>query len=134
MGSVLCTALFCGYPERESDGPVCCNKCSGGYDVEARGIRIYLFEIGECSGYDCNWHCEPFGRNPKRKYRFVGYNEYKSATERRSAFAVSKFKVEKVCAMGLEEAGPSAGGEPVSTDAASSGRRTEEDLNSNHPE
>lgn len=84
-----CTLLAC-FSAQDGRQRACCNQCGGQYIVETERLRVYLLGAGTCGGYECNFHCEPFGRKPTHQYRFVGVNQFDSAGQ-------SMFKVETVC-------------------------------------
>lgn len=100
--SARCTDAACLGPDGRHDPSACCNECQGGYvlDLEEAGalrLRVTLEGAGECSGFDCNFACTPFGRKPTRAYRFVGLNSFTPAGESGAAHAKSIFAVERVC-------------------------------------
>lgn len=98
----VCTLMLCRPPGKAPE-EVCCNQCGGGYELELRGdagvtlLRVRLEGAGTCSGFECNLRCTPFGRQPTRRYRFVGLNSYQAAVGR--VAASSTFVVEQVCSL-----------------------------------
>lgn len=70
--SVECTAKGCF-----EDDP-CCNECHnfGGHRVTLRGPDgapfVVGMTLGGCGGPQCDMSCQPFGRHPQTRYRFVG--------------------------------------------------------------
>ena len=65
--AAACTLLAC------TDDRACCNRCGGPYAlIDAGGHQVNLTGLAGCSGMDCNMTCEPFGRKPTLRYRFVG--------------------------------------------------------------
>ncbi|MBI2393439.1 MAG: hypothetical protein HYV09_27900 [Deltaproteobacteria bacterium] len=96
---VICTLLLCTGGD-EPPERTCCNGCGGGYELRL-GERLLLqfANLGGCGGMDCNLHCEPFGRRPTRRYRFVGKNEFTPRPESGAIYAKSRFVVERVCAL-----------------------------------
>ncbi len=87
------TLKYCGPPT------VCCNQCTGGWVLGlATKDVVELVGIGDCSGLDCNYHCEPFGRAPTHRYRFVGRIEHTPhVVPMRPPRAPSHMTVEKFC-------------------------------------
>ncbi|MBA3453412.1 MAG: hypothetical protein H0T42_10005 [Deltaproteobacteria bacterium] len=80
---VVCTLLEC------TDGRACCNRCGGEYAlIDEQRRQVNLSGLAGCSGMDCNTVCDPFGRKPTLRYRFVGTYDHE---QRRLA-------VEKFCA------------------------------------
>lgn len=63
---VACTAREC------TDGRECCNSCDGEYAAHLDGYQVQLRGLPGCSGMDCDVVCEPFGRKPTTRYRFIG--------------------------------------------------------------
>lgn len=96
---IFCTLLACIGPSGEHDPNSCCNQCGGGYQVEIREQFFLQFHGlgGGCGGYDCNVHCEPFGRSPAHAYRFVGVSEWSKRLDNGAIYDKSKFTVEKFC-------------------------------------
>ena len=92
----MCTLLAC-----DSE---CCNQCGGNYGVALRrkpperDFELRFDGVGGCGGMDCNFHCEPFGRKPATRYRFVGTNRYKPAGVT-STYHQAEFAVEKFCVL-----------------------------------
>jgi hypothetical protein len=87
---VACTDLWC--PNSE-----CCNGCGGSYGAHLAQpeLELRLEGFAGCTGMDCNLHCEPFGRAPTTRYRFVGTNTFTpagtNAVYREVAFSVERF-------------------------------------------
>jgi hypothetical protein len=97
--TIFCTLLACVGPNGEDDPNVCCNQCGGGYGVAIRDeFNLQFLKLGGCSGYDCNLHCEPFGRAPTHTYRFVGVSAWSKRMENGAIYDKSAFTVEKLCA------------------------------------
>jgi len=70
-GPETCTTRPC--PKNEP----CCNRCNSSYVVTITGeartaTAIQLAGLSGCTGSECGVDCDPFGREPKRAYRFVG--------------------------------------------------------------
>jgi hypothetical protein len=92
----MCTLLYCG------PGDGCCNECGGDYGAKLvrepadRDLELRLDGLAGCSGMDCNFHCEPFGRAPTDRYRFVGTLTFQPAGVT-SVFHKATVKVEKFC-------------------------------------
>ena len=83
QAAAACTLLAC------TDDRACCNRCGGQYAlIDAGGQQINLSGLAGCSGMDCNMVCEPFGRKPTLRYRFVGIYDHEQRT-----LAVEKFCV-----------------------------------------
>lgn len=88
---VRCTLLQCGEDE-------CCNTCSGDYELAMpdREHRVLLRGLEGCSGNNCAYDCQPFGREPTRRYRFVGRHEHHPPGET-AAYAVSILHLQRYC-------------------------------------
>lgn len=87
---VVCTALAC-------PGAACCNECGGGYVLRDDDThRIGLTGLEGCGGMDCSLECKPFGREPTRRYRFVGVHTWKAPGDG-SIYADSRIAVERFC-------------------------------------
>ena len=80
---IACTELAC------TDDRACCNRCDGEYAVIDAGRQVNLRGLAGCSGMDCNTVCDPFGRKPTLRYRFVGTYDH----------AQRIVQVEKFCAV-----------------------------------
>lgn len=92
LANVRCTMLQCGEDE-------CCNTCEGEYDLrtpDPERHRVILQGLEGCSGYECAYDCKPFGREPQRRYRFVGRHEHHPAGET-STYALSIVHLERYC-------------------------------------
>jgi hypothetical protein len=86
-----CTLLAC------ASGNPCCNQCSGGYRLlDTSAQRITLLGLPGCSGTTCAVRCEPFGQDPRQRYRFIGHHRYRRPGAE-SIFAKSDITVERVC-------------------------------------
>ncbi len=91
----VCTLLDCGDNE-------CCNRCRGEYGATLRrepadrDLEVRFTGLAGCSGMDCNFQCEPFGRQPTTRYRIVGVAAFEAAGTRSIAHAAN-VAVEKVC-------------------------------------
>lgn len=93
QGAGQCTLMACG-----KSNP-CCNRCSGAYTITVTGAdraatAIQLDGLKGCSGTECGMTCEPFGRKPTIRYRFVGRMAEKPAQSGvRYRLAVDRFCV-----------------------------------------
>jgi hypothetical protein len=97
---IMCTLMACVGDDGKHDENSCCNRCGGGYEVAiADELRLHFVGLpGGCGGYDCNVHCEPFGRAPARAYRFVGVSRWSKRMENGAIYDKAEFTVEKFCA------------------------------------
>lgn len=89
--AVACTLLAC-----ESE---CCNSCGGSYGARLAGdpaLELRLDGLAGCTGMDCNLRCEPFGRKPTTRYRFVGTHTFTPAGTT-SAYHQAVLEVERYC-------------------------------------
>jgi hypothetical protein len=89
IAEVFCTLLACDTE--------CCNGCGGQYVLSSgEPARIDLRGLAGCDGMDCNLHCEPFGRSPTQRYRFVGVN---TPVEQTAVYHKVEIAVEAFCAL-----------------------------------
>jgi hypothetical protein len=98
--TIFCTLMACVGPSGEHDPTSCCNQCGGGYEVAiADEFRLQFVGLpGGCGGYDCNVHCDPFGREPARAYRFVGVSKWTKRIDNGAIYDKAELTVEKFCA------------------------------------
>lgn len=79
--SPVCTLLDC------TDNRACCNRCGGNYFLSDEGRQVDLTGLPGCTGMDCNMVCDPFGKKPTLRYRFVGWYDH----------AQRRLEVDKFC-------------------------------------
>jgi hypothetical protein len=97
VAKVECTEMDCG--DRE-----CCNRCEGTYGIALRrepadrDLELTFTGLDGCSGMGCNLHCEPFGRAPTTRYRFVGKLSFRPAGVT-AIFHQAALEVENYCRM-----------------------------------